>query len=83
MNVPLISFRQTVNGPSQGSTNMSVSEGTSDEYPSGLVLSIHPIWPDLGSNQVFIIYLILCISSSFVEHNSDYNIYNPFSIITD
>ncbi|GMR53833.1 hypothetical protein PMAYCL1PPCAC_24028 [Pristionchus mayeri] len=42
--------------PSQASTsykteNVSTSEGQPDGYPSGVVLSVHPAWPDLGINQ--------------------------------
>lgn len=50
-------FRQSAALPSQASTSyktesVSTSEGQQDDYPSGVVLSIHPVWPDLGSNQV-------------------------------
>lgn len=38
--------------PTQASiSNVGQSDGHPDDYPSGVVLSVHPVWPDLGSNQ--------------------------------
>ncbi|GMT00767.1 hypothetical protein PENTCL1PPCAC_22941 [Pristionchus entomophagus] len=50
------SNQQSSSTSSLGSTSykgesVSLSSGQGEEYPCGVVLSVHPIWPDLGSNQ--------------------------------